>query len=258
MISIKSYASNYNYGILYNGKQLLIFSKDSDVPIYVWSCGSSNEIFKALKKENFPTLLEKLLSKEANRIKLKTYLDNNLESIESLIIKKISEDIGLSSDYVSENLQIMIDLNPLSSETPPNQLKDGEVIVCPTYSNSPCGGVNFIKKTGGYGFVRLGPGRNPKYLAIYDINEKAINHVYEIKAVKRGKEKILPEGMNCKERELEEKEYLKGKKVFFELGKEIPNFRPIPVAPGTYIRSIRYVRSLDDLRNAKTTRDLWP
>ncbi len=113
-----------NYGILYNGKQLLIFSKDSDVPIYVWSCGSSNEIFKALKKEDFPTLLEKLLSKEANRIKLKTYLEKNLENIESLIIKKISEDIGLPIDYVSENLHIMIDLNPLSSGKATNQLKE--------------------------------------------------------------------------------------------------------------------------------------
>ncbi len=64
-----------NYGILYNGEQLIIFSRESDVPVYMWRCGSNNEIFKALKKENFPTLLEKLLSKEADRTKLKNYLD---------------------------------------------------------------------------------------------------------------------------------------------------------------------------------------
>ncbi len=247
--------SRINYGILYNGKKLLVFHKESDDPIYMWICGYSNEIFESLKKVNFPTLLETLLSKEANRTKLKTYLDKNSESIESSVIKKISEDTGLSYDYVSGNVQVNTELSPLTELVIPSE---GEVIVCPTYTNDPCGGVNFIEKTGGYGFVRLGPGRSPKYLAIYEINSKAITHVYKVKAVKRGDEKISQKWKDCKELLIGEKEYLDGKKVFFELEDEIPNFKPVPAVPRTYIRGIRYVKTLKALLNATTTKDFWP
>ncbi len=119
--------------------------------------------------------------------------------------------------------------------------------------------MNFIGKTGGYGFVRLGPGRSPKYLAIYEINSKAITHVYKVKAVKRGDEKISQKWKDCKELLIGEKEYLDGKKVFFELEDEIPNFKPVPAVPRTYIRGIRYVKTLKALLNATTTnKDFWP
>jgi hypothetical protein len=277
-----------DYGILYNGKKVLFFKKSEnkkteEKPIYTWKCDNSIKIFEYLKKENFPEKIDKFLEISRNLNILNNAINTEgykyKSSAEKRIIDKLHKDNKqLEKKFIKEYLEIDIKFNVKEPPMEEDSMEKGkeerkyEVIVCPThtYSDDSCSGINFIQKTGGYGFVRMNKNKKPKYLAIYELNEKAITHVYkiiEIKRVdkKRDDDEIFKRLKDCEkssenkeyfEREKGFKEYLKGEKVFFVL-EEIKGFNPIPSSVTLNFQGIRYLDSLEKLLKAKDLKEIW-
>lgn len=250
-----------DYGILYNGKRLLLLNKDLDDPVYEWRCGYNSDIFGALRKEVFPKELDLILKKEGRRAVLEKYIKEKFSHITTNLIEKISKETGLEKEYIFENLDIDASLKPLIPEETKEDnhisYETGEVIVTASTDESECGGINFIRNTGGWGFVPLNQERRPKYLALYEAKKKAITHVFKVRAIKRGDSSIMKDWKGCKSGIVGQEEYLKGRRVFLVLGDEVKPFNPVP-AKELFIRGSRFIKSLDDLLNAKSTKEILP
>ena len=60
------------FGVLYNGRKLIVFRDSSKQPVYVWRYISDPEnllVFECLAKENFPDMLEEFLLSQEKYIK---------------------------------------------------------------------------------------------------------------------------------------------------------------------------------------------
>jgi len=255
--------SRSEFGVIYNGKGLLVLHKDNNEPIYEWKCGQSKEIFTTLTRANYPEMLESLVKSESQRHKLDSYIKENSELLRKDMVKAISSGTGTAEDVISELVKVDVSLIPPNAdmEEPFQQNNDAgnaEVVVCSTYSDNECGGLKFIEKTGGYGFVQLRKSRHPKYLAIYEPEEEAITAVYKINDIKRGDMSISQNWRGCKDILQKEDDYRKGKKVFFVLGEKIKEFKRIDKSHGFFIPGIRFIPSLDALLRAKETKDVLP
>lgn len=248
-----------DYGILYNGIKVLLFKKPEKLPKYIGKCDNSIEFFEYLKKENFPEKTNEFLEISRNLEILKDAIESDefKSSIENIIINKLHKNKQLKKEFIEKYLEIKFNVKEYFIKEKEVIVKEKEVIVCPTrtHSEDPCTGVNFIQKTGGYGFVRMNKNNKPKYLAIYEIEEKAITHVYKIIEIKRGDKEIFKTWKGC-EKSLKNEEYLNGEKVFFVL-EEIRGFNPIKSSGTLYFRGPRYLDSLEKLLKAKDLKDLW-
>ena len=93
------------YAILYNGKKMIIFQKGSDTPVYIWDPAKDFSIFRSLRKENFPFLLDVLTGK-ASPDETITTTSVKLGEKNSLDNSNFSEDMSNGKTYWT-NLRII-------------------------------------------------------------------------------------------------------------------------------------------------------
>lgn len=256
------------YGCLYNGKELLVYHTDKKTPIYRWERGQSLEIFFALSKNSYPSLLDSIHKHEGLRNQLSNFLSEDSNGIRDHLLGYISGKLNVSPDFISENLEVEVSLTPLGPQTEQDDTfqnhtdrsknaNSPEVVVCSANTYSPCTGTNFIEETGGYGFFQLRRNRQPQYLAIYEPEYSAITHLYAIKEVKRGDRSISKNWKNCQDSVYNNEDYLSGKTVFFSLGKEVEEFKPISKGPDFFMPGIRFVGTLEEMLKAKDTSSIF-
>lgn len=58
ILSYLNLLKGVRYGVLYNGKEMLIFKKDIDEPLITWSCGDPVSSITYLSKISFPQILD--------------------------------------------------------------------------------------------------------------------------------------------------------------------------------------------------------
>jgi len=105
------------YGILYNGKKLLVFKasdkNDGRSPVYIWNYEKDYPditIFESLSKGNFPQSLEDFLSLAEKLSNLEKYIKNKNDKLLDYIISKISEDSKIDNiDFVRDHTDIKIE-----------------------------------------------------------------------------------------------------------------------------------------------------
>jgi len=187
-----SYAKllNCKYGVIYNGKKLILISGTTQGQIlYRWD-GSENfndlSIFKYLSKENFPDKLDQFLENFSMIENLKNYLSNlkNLEILKSTVIEKILlENRKFDKKFLEENLEINISLkkeivNPLAGVEKElfrkelQELPEGDVIIVPAQAKineKEDWGINYLKKYNIWEAIRINKSKinNIKYIAFY-------------------------------------------------------------------------------------------
>ena len=165
------------YGILYNGHELLLMTRDSDTPVYEWNCQEDKEeitIFMNLSKGSFPRNMEKFIAESRERSRLKAVLSDNELKIKDSITSLIASDYDLPLEMVKKNIRIDIGVTskgvtlgqgvssiPKVSRSSLTSLRDGLVIVCPSDTNGP----SWLKKYYSWRSVKVL--RNPIYFALY-------------------------------------------------------------------------------------------
>ena len=187
-----SYAKllNCKYGVIYNGKKLILISGTTqDQILYRWDGSESPNdlsIFKYLSKENFPDKLDQFLENFSMIENLKNYLSNlkNLEILKSTVIEKILlENRKFDKKFLEENLEINISLkkeivNPLPGVEKElfrkelQELPEGDVIIVPAQAKineKEDWGINYLKKYNIWEAIRINKSKinNIKYIAFY-------------------------------------------------------------------------------------------
>ncbi|AKA48043.1 hypothetical protein IX51_01840 [uncultured archaeon] len=256
------------YGCLYNGRELLVYHIDKSTPIYRWVSGQSIEIFFGLSKDSYPNFLDSIQKQEGLRDKLSSFIKEDFSQIRSQVLDYISDKLKVSPDFIVDNLDIEVTLAPQGPQAEQNgtynydnnnskAANSPEVVVCSANTYSPCTGINFIEETGGYGFFQLRRNRQPKYLATYEPEQSAITHLYAIKEIKRGDMSIAKSWKNCFDALEDNDDYSSGKTVFFSLGEEIKDFKPIKRGPDFFMPGIRFVETLEEMLKAKDTSSIF-
>jgi hypothetical protein len=215
------------YGVLYNGKKLIVINENEAKPLYIWDGATmQNEltVFEALSKGNFPHSLYDLISNASNLDKLKSYLKGNSSKLEKLVIGKISEETKLSEEFISANTGINI-IYSYDSELEDDSeaindtlsLNDDIVLITPFRDTGPDTGINFVKKYNAWGFIPVK--KVPKYLALYDADSHEISNLYEVTDLKELSPSHYSKFKGIPKSDLEE-EGKKGHK-FLNLGNQI-------------------------------------
>ncbi len=122
------------YGVLYNGKELLAFKLGSDLPFYEWSCGKGLEIFEMFSNENFPIQLEQFIKSQGELAKFQDYVRQNTENIKNQIIDLVAENSHTPRDIVEQYFPFLISLflttiestSPESTDLEPSKTSAGE------------------------------------------------------------------------------------------------------------------------------------
>jgi len=124
---------NYKYGVLYNGKKLIVFKDVSGEsnkvsPVYIWKYAENYQditIFESLSKDNFPSALEKFLSSAEKLNNLEQYLENNEDTLLDYVISRISEGSKIDNiDFVRDHTDIKIDYKSNIINTSTGRAKD--------------------------------------------------------------------------------------------------------------------------------------
>lgn len=171
------------FGVLYNGRKLIVFRDSSKQPVYVWRYISDPEnllVFECLAKENFPDMLEEFLLSQEKYIKLQNYVDDNSEKITTNLVKLISTNTSLDPEFVNSHLTISItfDMEREATETPENSRSDDLVLIRAFRDYGPGTGLDFVTDHKAWGFIRVGI--VPRYLALYDADNKELTKLYVV------------------------------------------------------------------------------
>ena len=196
--------SDCKYAILYNGRSMAIFKMGiKGGPVYEWNCGQSTEIFGGLGKGGYPEALDSLIEGGMKRKSIQTFLSGNMESLRNIVVGHVSDNTGIPGDVVNRLIEVEVNLAALKAQPSPRNQDDGPVIVCPGRMDGKCGGFDFIQKTRGWGYIRLSEVKQPKYFALYEVENRQISKLYRIVKVHRGDITVANKFTGCKETMLE-------------------------------------------------------
>ncbi|QRF75327.1 putative type IV restriction endonuclease [Thermoplasmatales archaeon] len=244
------------FGVLYNGRKMIIFRDSSKQPVYIWKSSPDTKdllVFECLAKENFPDMLEEFLASQEKLVKLKTYIDENSEMFTKEMVKIINTNTGLNPEFVDSHISVLVDFNiegegPQSSDIPNS---DDLVLIRSFRYYGPGTGLDFARIHRAWGFIRVRT--VPKYLALYDIDNKEISKLYAVRGVEELSSHNIPEFEDYQNRRELENLSNEGYKIV-RLGEEI-SIRPIPKGHKQTFRGGKFT-TLDKVRNARTMDDL--
>lgn len=244
------------FGVLYNGRKIIIFRDSSTQPVYIWNSRSDIEnllVFECLAKDNFPDMLEEFLVSQEKFVRLRNYLDENSERLTTEIVKIISTNTALELDFVDSHTSVSVsfDMESESPETADMPKSDDLVLIRAFRNYGPGTGLDFVKKHKAWGFIRVRT--VPKFLALYDADNKELPKLYNVLGVEELSSSNFSEFMeNNTKRELEN--FSKEGYKFLRLGEEM-KIKPIPRGHKQTFRGGKFT-TLDKIRNAKTMDDL--
>lgn len=247
------------YGVLYNGKKLILFREDSNKPMFIWRYGQDHEdlsVFQALCKENFPGALEEFLSSLEKLTKLRQFVDDKRQEFQDNLIDKISAESGINDkEFVSEHVEVSVEYtsNLIEDDSEVNEaVQNGNdsVLLKSFKYYGPDTGLEFVQKYKSWGFIRV-KGK-PDYLALYDADNHIVSKVFEVRDVVELNDNVIREFSAGYSRNtlLELKD--QGKKVL-RLGSEI-TVHQIPAGRKNIFRG-KYT-TLEKIKSANTTDDL--
>ncbi len=247
------------YGVLYNGKKLILFKEDSNKPVFIWRYEDDKEdlsVFEALCKESFPGALEEFLSSVERLTKLRQFIDNKRQGLQESLIDKISVDSGINDrEFVSEHIEVSVNYTSNLSEEDIDmneavQNGSNNVLLKSFRNEGPDTGLGFVRKYKAWGFIRV-KGK-PDYLALYDADNHLVSKVFEVKEVLELSDNVISEfsGMHSKGTFLELRN--QGKKIL-RLGSEV-QVNQIPAGRKNIFRG-KYT-TLEKIKSAHTTDDL--
>ena len=262
--NMTDYSQNYSYarltsapfGLLYNGRKMIIFRDTSKQPVYIWNARSDIEnllVFECLAKDNFPDMLEEFLVSQEKFVKLRNYLNENSERLTTAMVRLISENTALNPDFVDSHVSVSVSFDmegedPQNSEMPKS---DDLVLVRAFRDYGPGSGLDFVKKHKAWGYIRVRT--VPRFLALYDADNKELSRLYAVQGVEELNSRNIPEFMdNHTRRELENFRN-EGYKVL-RLGEEL-KIKPIPRGHKQTFRGGKFT-TLERVRNARTMDDL--
>lgn len=98
------------FGLLYNGKNMLFMDQNSENPVPIWHAGDSVKNIVLFSKGSFPRDMETLL-KMPSKPDLSDFILHNRDKISESIFWKISEETGLDHDLVRKNIRVDISIN---------------------------------------------------------------------------------------------------------------------------------------------------
>ncbi|WMT53776.1 DUF5655 domain-containing protein [Ferroplasma acidiphilum] len=122
---------NYKYGVLYNGRKLIVFKdgfneSNKIVPAYIWDFDKNFPditIFESLSNNNFPSALEDFLSSAEKLSNLQKYLENNEDTLLDYLTSKISEDSKIDDvEFIRNHTSIKIDYKSNITKTPTSRI----------------------------------------------------------------------------------------------------------------------------------------
>ena len=247
------------YGVLYNGKKLILFKEDSNRPVYIWQYEQDREdlsVFEALCKENFPGALEEFLASVEKLTRLRQFVEERRHELQDIIIDKISVDSGINDkEFVSEHLEVEVNYisnlieedNDVSAAV---ENRSDSVLLKSFRYQGPDTGLEFVKKYKSWGFIRV-KGK-PDYLALYDADNRVVIKVFEVREVVELNDNVINEfsGRHSRSTFLELRN--QGKKIL-RLGPEVP-VHQIPAGRKNIFRG-KYT-TLEKIKSAHTTDDL--
>ena len=247
------------YGVLYNGKKLILFKEDTNKPVYIWRFEKDKDdlsVFEALSKDNFPGALEEFLTSVQQFTKLRQYIENKRPELQDILIDKISAENGISDKvFISDHVEVKVDYTSNLSEAMDDidkaVVEGGDSVLLKSFRyTGPETGLEFIKKYKAWGFIRV-KGK-PDYLALYDVDNRAVTKVFRVIESAELNDQVYKEFSESLSREEYEKNKNQGKKIL-RLGDEI-HIAPIPAGKINIFRG-KYT-TLEKVKSARTTDDL--
>ncbi len=250
------------YGVLYNGKKLIVFIEDSNEPKYIWRYDddpSDVAIFEALSKENFPGGLEEILAASNNISKLKKFLlSSSMADMKGEIIQKISNSTSLNVSFVEQHTKIDIDyISTIDEEDTrglpnspiySNEANNNELVLIRAFRDHGYNtGMDFVKRHRAWGFIRLGI--IPKYMALYDVGNQAITKLYKVAKIEEVSTSMASE---FPDEDLEQLQ--KERKKIIRFSEEIP-IKPLRKGNKPMFRGGKFT-TLSKLKSARTMDEL--
>ncbi len=250
------------YGVLYNGKKLIVFIEDSNEPKYIWRYDddpSDIAIFEALSKENFPGGLEEILAASNNISKLKKFLlSSSMADMKGEIIQKISNSTSLDVSFVEQHTKVDIDYISTIDEEDTlglpnlpiynNEANNNELVLIRAFRDyGDNTGTDFVKRHRAWGFVRVGV--NPDYLALYDVGNQAITKLYKVAKIEEVSTRMASEFPGVDLGQLQ-----KERKKIIRFSEEIP-IKPLRKGNKPMFRGGKFT-TLSKLKSARTMDEL--
>ncbi len=108
-------SDDLDFGLLYNGKSMVLIRVDSVKAVPIWKPGDGIDKVLLFSKGVYPNGLDDLFNKDSELETLSKYVLGQRAGILSGIVKQISDETGLSEAYVKENLEIQLLLKDFSN-----------------------------------------------------------------------------------------------------------------------------------------------